>query len=173
MDSLMDQISDPSAIERESLGEPPARPRRRSWRTAVTAVITVLALTVLYVGFGSQRSGKTAAAPPPAPPVTVSQPLQREVDTRVGFLGQFSAIDRVELRAQVGGTLAEIHFKDGDIVHKGDLLFTIDPRPYEIRLAQANAQLETAAARLVLADRELARAQTLQRTLAGTAQNVD
>ena len=58
--------------------------------------------------------------PAPALPVTVSQPLRREVDTRVGFLGQFSAIDRVEVRTQVGGTLTEIHFKDGQIVHKGD-----------------------------------------------------
>jgi len=103
----MDQISDPSTIERESLGEPSARPRRRSWRTAAAAVIAVLALAVLYVGFGFRGGGQTAAAPTPAPPVTVSQPLRREVDTRVGFLGQFSAIDRVELRAQVGGTLTE------------------------------------------------------------------
>jgi membrane fusion protein, multidrug efflux system len=173
MDSLMDQISDPSAIERESLGEPPARPRRRSWRTAVTAVITVQALTVLYVGFGSQRSGKTAAAPPPAPPVTVSQPLQREVDTRVGFLGQFSAIDRVELRAQVGGTLAEIHFKDGQIVHKGDLLFVIDPRPYEIKLEQARAALQTAAARVELANTQLSRAQSLRHNEFATQETVD
>src|SRR5271168_664571 len=173
MDSLMDQISDPSAIERESLGEPPARPRRRSWRTAVTAVITVLALTVLYVGFGFQKSGQTAAAPPPAPPVTVSQPLQREVDSRVGFLGQFSAIDRVELRAQVGGTLTEIHFKDGQIVHKGHLLFVIDPGPYEVKLEQAKAALQTAAARVELANTQLSRAQSLRHNEFATQETVD
>jgi multidrug efflux system membrane fusion protein len=105
--------------------------------------------------------------------VVVSRPLLREVDSRLGFLGQFSAVEHVELRAQVGGTLTEIHFRDGVVVQKGDLLFTIDPRPYEIRLAQANAQLETSTARLDLADRELFRAQALQRSLAGTAQNVD
>jgi multidrug efflux pump subunit AcrA (membrane-fusion protein) len=60
--------------------------------------------------------------------VVVSKPLVRELDSGLGFLGQFSAVDRVELRAQVGGTLTGINFKDGDIVHKGDLLFTIDPR---------------------------------------------
>ena len=97
----------------------------------------------------------------------------RDLDTSLGFLGQFSAVDRVELRAQVGGTLTGIHFKDGDIVHKGDLLFTIDPRPYEIRLAQATAQLETASARLELAKPELWRAQQLKRTDFGTAENVD
>jgi membrane fusion protein, multidrug efflux system len=174
MDSLMDQISDPSTIERESLGEPSARPRRRSWRTAVAAVIAVLAFAVLYVGFGFQRNGKTAAAvPPPAPPVTVSQPLRREVDTRAGFLGQFSAIDRVELRAQVGGTLTEIHFTDGQIVHKGDLLFVIDPRPYEIKLEQAKAALQTAAARVELANTQLTRAQSLRRNEFATQETVD
>ncbi|MGA2995056.1 efflux RND transporter periplasmic adaptor subunit [Bradyrhizobium sp.] len=169
----MDQISDPSTIERESLGEPSARPHRRSWRTAVAAVIAVLAFAVLYVGFGFQRSGKTAAAVPPAPPVTVSQPLRREVDTRAGFLGQFSAIDRVELRAQVGGTLTEIHFKDGQIVHKGDLLFVIDPRPYEIKLEQAKAALQTAAARVELANTQLSRAQSLRRNEFATQETVD
>jgi RND family efflux transporter MFP subunit len=73
----------------------------------------------------------------------------------------------------VGGTLTGIHFKDGDIVHQGDLLFTIDPRPYKIRLAQATAQLESASARLELAKPELWRAQELKRTDFGTAQNVD
>jgi RND family efflux transporter MFP subunit len=103
----------------------------------------------------------------------VSKPLEREVDSSLGFLGQFSAIEHVELRAQVGGTLTGIHFKDGDIVHQGDLLFTIDPRPYEIRLAQANAQLETANARLVLAGRELHRAEVLAAKAFGTEQTVD
>jgi RND family efflux transporter MFP subunit len=173
MDSLMDQISDPSAIERESLDASSARPRRRSWRTAVAAVIAVLVLAALYVGFGLRGGGQTAAAPAPAPPVTVSQPLRREVDMRAGFLGQFSAIDRVELRAQVGGTLTEIHFKDGQIVHKGDLLFVIDPRPYEIKLEQAKAAFQTAAARVELANTQLSRAQSLRRNEFATQETVD
>ena len=103
----------------------------------------------------------------------MSKALLRELDSRLGFLGQFSAVDQVELRAQVGGTLTGIHFKDGDIVHKGDLLFTIDARPYEIKLAQANAQLETASAQRALADRELHRAQELAAKAFGTEQTVD
>ncbi|HXZ07110.1 MAG TPA: efflux RND transporter periplasmic adaptor subunit, partial [Paraburkholderia sp.] len=82
-------------------------------------------------------------------------------------------VNRVELRAQVGGTLTQIHFKDGDIVHKGDLLFEIDPEPYQIKLSEATAELESANARLALATRELARAQELQRSEAGTVENVD
>src|SRR5258708_35358773 len=111
-----------------------------------------------------QSDAVASAVPAPLPQVVVSKPLVREVGSRLGFLGQFSAIEQVELRAQVGGTLTGIYFKDGDIVHKGDLLFTIDSLPYEIRLAQATAQLETAAARLELARRELYRAQELKRT---------
>ena len=114
-----------------------------------------------------------AAAPAPLPSVAVSAPLWREVDTRRQFLGQFSAVDRVELRAQVGGTLTQIGFKDGDIVHKGDLLFTIDPTPYEIKLNEATAQLASARARLDLANREAMRASTLAHTGFGTIETAD
>jgi len=114
-----------------------------------------------------------AGAAPPAPQVIAAHPLRRNVDTRLGFLGQFAAVDAIEIRAQVGGTLTGIYFKDGSIVRKGDLLFTIDPVPYEIRLAEAKAQLESATARLLLANRELARAQTLVHGDAGTVENVD
>ena len=148
------------------------RPRRgKLW--AVTAA-SCLAAVVAWVAYPYRHSAAVpAAAPAPLPQVVVSKPLVREVDSRLGFLGQFSAIEQVELRAQVGGTLTGRYFKDGDIVKKGDLLFTIEPRPFEIRLAQANAQLETASARLVLAERDLYRAQELKRDDFGTAQNVD
>src|SRR5262249_29625892 len=119
------------------------------------------------------KGGQAAASPPLVPVVTVSQPLQRSVDIRAGFLGQFSAIDRVELRAQVGGTLTEIHFKDGQIVHKGDLLFVIDLRPYEIKLAQAQAALQPATARVALANNQLSRAQSLKRNEYATQETVD
>ncbi|MEM5314559.1 efflux RND transporter periplasmic adaptor subunit [Paraburkholderia sp. JHI869] len=99
--------------------------------------------------------------------------MQRNIEDRLGFLGQFSAVSRVEIRAQVGGTLTAIHFKDGDIVHKGDVLFEIDPEPYQIKLSEATAQLESANAKLALATRELSRAQQLQQADAGTVENVD
>ena len=132
-----------------------------------------LGLALAWLGLAPHRGNQAAAAPTPTPIVTVSQPLRREVDVRAGFLGQFSAIDRVELRAQVGGTLTEIHFKDGQIVHKGDLLFVIDPRPYEIRLEQAKAALQTATARVALANNQLFRAQSLRRNEFATQETVD
>jgi membrane fusion protein, multidrug efflux system len=146
--------------------------RSTAWPWVVGTVVTALA-AVSWVGFSDRDGAQTVSATMPPPQVTVSKPLARDVDTRIGLLGQFSAIDRVELRAQVGGTLTEIHFKDGQIVHKGDLLFMIDPRPYEIKLAKATAQLQTASARFALASVQLSRAQTLLRTTFGTAETVD
>ncbi|HMG50643.1 MAG TPA: efflux RND transporter periplasmic adaptor subunit [Inquilinus sp.] len=134
--------------------------------------MAAIAAAVWY-GLPGREAGNTAQAAVPPAPVTVSKPLQRDVDTQIGMLGQFSAVDRVELRAQVGGTLAEILFEDGQIVRKGDLLFVIDPTPYEIRLAQATAQLTAAQSRLALANSQLYRAQALKRTDFGTAENVD
>lgn len=115
----------------------------------------------------------TAAVEAPVASVSVANPLQQAIAPRLGFLGQFSAVKKVEIRAQVGGTLTDIHFKDGDVVKKGDLLFEIDSVPYEIKLAQATAQLASASARLDLATRELSRAETLKKNDAGSTQNVD
>ena len=123
--------------------------------------------------YSHQKAGAAAKMAPTLPQVVASKPLIRDVDRRLGFLGQFSAVEQVELRAQVGGTLTEIDFKDGDIVHKGDLLFVIDRRPYEYRAAQATAQLESATARLEFANRELARFQTLAKTGAASKENAE
>src|SRR3989442_11917871 len=126
-----------------------------------------------WLKYSPKASGSSAGGPPaPLPQVVVSKPLVQDIDTRLGFLGQFAAVSQVDLRAQVGGTLTGIFFKDGDIVRKGDLLFTIDARPYEITLAEANAQLEVAAARLELADRQLYRAKDLVQSNAGSGENV-
>jgi multidrug efflux system membrane fusion protein len=140
---------------------------------AALGAAVALGLFSAWLGLAPHQGSRAVAAPTPAPLVTVSQPLQRAVDIRAGFLGQFSAVDRVELRAQVGGTLTEIHFKDGQIVRKGDLLFVIDPRPYEIRLEQAKAALQTATARVALANNQLTRAQSLKRNDFATQETVD
>ena len=94
---------------------------------------------------------------PPAIPVAVTLPVLRNVTSTTVLSGQFSAVNKVTLLAQVSGYLTEIHFQDGQSVRKGDLLFIIDPRPYEVQLQQANAQYQTAAASLDLAAREAGR----------------
>jgi multidrug efflux system membrane fusion protein len=147
---------------------------RASAKLWVAAGLAGIALVGAWLKYSPRASGSSAGAPPAAlPQVVVSKPLVRDLDTRLGFLGQFSAVSRVELRAQVGGALTGIFFKDGDIVRKGDLLFTIDPRPYEITLAEATAQLDVATARLELADRQLDRAKDLEQSNAGSVENVD
>ena len=135
--------------------------------------LSLIALVTLCLLLPIGRSQSADATLLPPPQVAVSKPLTRELDTRVGFLGQFSAVDEVELRAQVGGTLTDIHFKDGDIVRKGDLLFTIDTVPYQIEFDRARARLQIAKARLALADSELARAQELKRAKAVSNEEVD
>ena len=152
--------------------------RRTSGRASARLWVAVGLAGIALVGgwrrysLGASRSSADTR-PAALPEVVVSKPLVQDLDKQLGFLGQFSAVSQVELRAQVGGTLTGIFFKDGDIVRKGDLLFTIDPRPYEITLAEANAQLEVAAARLELADRQLDRAKDLERSNAGSVENVD
>jgi multidrug efflux pump subunit AcrA (membrane-fusion protein) len=151
--------------------QPSGKPGVKLWLGAA-AVTAVVAGAIV---FGPRLAARSAvqSANPSAAVVTVSVPLEKDLSARLQFLGQYSAVDRVELRAQVGGTLTQIRFKDGDIVHKGDFLFEIDPTPYQIKFSEATAQLASAHARLDLASQELTRAETLKRTDAGTSENVE
>jgi RND family efflux transporter MFP subunit len=154
--------------------QPSTAARRPSRRWLAVIGLVVACLVVWYAfSFFERHAQQAGAGAPPAAHVTVSKPLQQSLDRQLGFLGQFSAVNRVELRAQVGGTLTEIHFKDGQIVHKGDLLFVIDPRPYEVKLAQANAQLQTANSRVLFTNAELSRAQSLRKSDFATQETLD
>lgn len=88
----------------------------------------------------------------PTPTVSVSVPLQEEVVDWDDFTGRFEAPERVEVRARVGGYLQGVHFKDGQSVRKGQLLFTLDPRPAQAALAAAQAQADLARADLARAE---------------------
>ena len=83
-----------------------------------------------------------SAAPPPA--VTVARPLQKTITEWDEYTGRFSAVESVEVRARVSGFIDSVHFKDGQIVKQGDLLFVIDPRPYKLAVEQAKADVERA-----------------------------
>ena len=178
----------------ESMQRPnPEKRSIRSWQGVLVIVLLIGAVTVVGPKLLSDPQVHGAPAPP-APAVNVGQPLQMEIQGRLQLSGQFSAIDQVELRAQVGGTLTHIGFKDGAIVKAGDLLFEIDSTQYQIKLANATAQAERARtqaekartqvekaraqvdrarARIELASQELTRAKTLQKTDAGTVENVE
>ena len=101
-------------------------------------------------------------APPPA--VTVAKPVVKDIQEWDDFIGRFEAVDEVEVRARVSGYVDKIHFRDGSLVKAGDLLFTIDQRPYRAALEEAEATLGSARARVEFAAGDLERAESLRRT---------
>ena len=113
------------------------------------------------------------AAPLPALPVTVAQPVKRTVTDWDEFTGRFDAVEQVQIRARVTGFITGVAFKDGAIVKAGDLLYTIDPRQYEAAAEQARGQLDDAKAKVDLAQKELDRATTLIKTQAISENIVD
>jgi RND family efflux transporter MFP subunit len=114
-----------------------------------------------------------AAGAAAAPAVTVSEPVRRRLTEWDEYTGRFAAVERVEVRPRVAGTLDAVHFTDGALVRSGDRLFTIDPRPYEATVASAQAALAQAQARLVFARGEVERARELRRTDAVPARTYD
>ena len=141
--------------------------RRNPWWTVITFMIAAIVLGGGY-WYAKMRPVDTgpavAAAAPPPMPVTIAQPLIQEIVEWDEFTGQFAAVDSVELRARVSGYLQSIHFTDGQMVNQGDLLFVIDPRPFEISLASAEAALTSAQARADLAKQQLDRAEKLKKS---------
>jgi multidrug efflux system membrane fusion protein len=117
-------------------------------------------------------------APPqqaaPAPPtVTVAKPAERTIVDQDEYIGRFVAVDAVEIRSRVSGYLDKVHFKDGEIVKQGALLFTIDRRPFENALEQTRANLTQAKANLAFTAADLQRAQSLVRERTITEQLFD
>ena len=100
--------------------------------------------------------------PPPPPEVTVSKPVVREVTDYFEFPGQTEAVGEVEIRARVTGYLDKVHFVDGQNVKKGDLLYEIDPRPYQAALDRAKGDLERLLALAEKAKADLARSERLR-----------
>src|SRR5215813_15080042 len=119
---------------------------------------TLSGLLLLMTACSQQQP---TAAPPPPPKVTVSQPISRDVVEWEEYTGRLEAMESVEVRARVNGYLQSIHFKNGVGVKQGDLLFVIDPRPYQAELERAKAELAVAIARLERTEKDLARAQKL------------
>jgi membrane fusion protein, multidrug efflux system len=109
----------------------------------------------------------------PAPPVTVAQPVKRTITDWDEFTGRFEAVEEVQVRARVGGFVTSVEFRDGAIVRAGDLLYVIDPRPFEAVAEQAEGQLSDARAKVELAKRELDSGLNLVQTSAVSEQVVD
>jgi len=135
---------------------------------AITAI--VLGALVAWATGLLPLPGRTTKAPPapaaapPAAPVSVAPALEELVTEWDDFSGRVRAIDRVEIRPQVSGIIVAVHFANGQLVKKGDLLFTIDPRPFQAESARAEAVLAGTQARVVLAQNNLDRSNRLLAT---------
>jgi RND family efflux transporter MFP subunit len=131
-------------------------PSSRALRRSIVA----LSLATLVVGCGD--SAQKQAAPSP-PPVTVAKAVKRTVSDFDEYVGRFVAVNSVEVRARVSGYLESIHFKDGQTVKQGDLLFTIDKRPFQNAVEQARANLNAAKSNLAFTEADFTRGQQLVR----------
>lgn len=160
------------------------------------AVLIVLAALMTSMGCGTKGEHSAAAAQPPPPTVIVTSVTQKTVPIYSEYVGQTRADNTVELRARVEGVLQKVYFKEGAGVRKGQLLFTIDKRPFEAALQsakalqakavsdlaqaqqrtdvlQAQAQLAEAQAVLVRADQDVNRLTPLAKEKAVTEQDLD
>jgi RND family efflux transporter MFP subunit len=133
---------------------------------------TLLTGTAFLFLAGCGEGQKQSSAPPPLT-VTVAKPVERTVVDQDEYVGRFVAVDSVEIRSRVSGYLSEIHFTDGQMVKKGDLLFVIDHRPFQIALDQMRANLAQARANLAFTEADLARGQELVRNKTMTEQVFD
>ncbi|CAB3792926.1 efflux RND transporter periplasmic adaptor subunit [Pararobbsia alpina] len=125
---------------------------------ATLAVVGVGAFTALHL---DRTSTAQAAQPMPAAEVDVAPVVARTITDWQGYSGRLEAIDKVDIRPLVSGTIVSVYFKDGALVKKGDPLFTIDPRPYQAEVDRAAAQLAAAQAQNNYASTDFARAQRL------------
>ena len=123
-------------------------------------IAALLALATLVASCGEQKQ-QAGGQPPPA--VTVAKPQKRTVVDYDEYVGRFAAINSVEIRARVSGYLDKLHFKDGQVVKQGDLLFTIDKRPFQNTLDQARANLLQAQSNLAFTESDYTRGQQLVR----------
>ncbi len=126
------------------------------------AYARLLLLCSLLALAGCGEAPKQSAAPPP-PVVTVAKPAQRTIVDQDEYVGRFVAVDMVEIRGRVSGYLEQVHFRDGQLVKQGDLLFSIDKRPFQNALAQAKANLALAKSNVTFTEADYQRAQQLLR----------
>ena len=137
----------------------------------ISLVALPLALIAGVVMWESRAAPVTAA--PPAPIVTVATPLVRQIAEWDDYSGRFEASKSVEIRPRVSGAIVGVHFTDGAIVRQGQLLFTIDPRPFAAALAEARAAVASARSDLALAQTDFGRATRLLAVDAVSRSDVD
>ena len=142
-------------------------------QTRRLAVPGVLSVAVISLGALTLGHKKEPPAAPPLPAVTVAQVPQREITEWDEFTGRLQAVDQVEIRPRVSGYIRRVAFDEGKEVRKGEVLFEIDPRPYQAELDQAQAELERARSAAALAASDVKRAGTLVKAQAISREEYD
>ena len=160
-----------SATDRTEYSAPATRLDRGSCRRLARCGGALIGMLFALALAGCDEKAQSQAAAPS--PVTVAQPIKRTVTDWDEFTGRFEATQEVQVRARVGGFIDSVEFEDGAIVHAGDLLYIIDPRPFEAVALQAEGQLADARAKGELAKRDLERSLDLVKTSAVSEQVVD
>ena len=122
------------------------------------------AAALAFLAFSGAAFAQGAPPNAPPPPVTVAKPVVKEVVEYDDYTGRFEAAEAVDVRSRVSGYLEAVHFRDGSLVRKGDLLFTIDRRQYQASVDQAEAAVQSARSRVAFAQADFERAQALGRT---------
>jgi multidrug efflux system membrane fusion protein len=134
---------------------------RRRLSIALGALACAGAAVVINHGASSVNAARAADAPSPPVEVDVATVVSQTITDWQRYSGRLEAVDHVDIRALVAGTIVAVHFKDGALVRQGDPLFTIDPRPYQAEVDRAAAQLAAAQARAAYASTDAARADRL------------
>jgi RND family efflux transporter MFP subunit len=132
-----------------------------TYHSLARLVVAVALLAPMLTACGQSQPPASAAPPPPT--VTVAKPIERGIVDQDEYVGRFVAVESVEVRARVSGYLEKVHFRDGQMVKEGDLLFTIDKRPFQNAVDQARANLAQARANLAFTEGDLKRAEQLVR----------
>ncbi|MGV3709778.1 MAG: efflux RND transporter periplasmic adaptor subunit [Gemmatimonas sp.] len=123
--------------------------------------LRVLAAMYILAALMSGCAANASPPPPPPPQVTVAAAIERSTDEFEEFTGRLEAVDVVEVRPRVAGLLQRVAFREGAEVRRGDVLFTIDPRPYQAELSRARAELVRVKSRAQLAHSEVERSREL------------
>jgi multidrug efflux system membrane fusion protein len=139
----------------------------------IRPLIAALALAGIALTLSGCDESRAAPSAPMAPPVTAAAVIERQVSETEEFSGRLEAVERVDIRSRVGGFVVSSNFTPGSMVKKGDLLFVIDPRPFQAEASRAEAAAGSARARADLAKLELARAERLLADKAIAQREVD
>lgn len=151
-------------MSHKPIGTPDLRFAAARARPLTAALLTVMVLST---------AGALAQTEPPAIPASVATPILKRVTQWDEYSGRFAASEMVEVRPRVSGFVDKIHFKDGQIIKAGDILFTIDPRPFEIAVESAKAELARTTAQVDLAETEVERAEPLAKSRTITERDFD